>query len=136
MIDNKDLPQEFISIRQVRLRQIDRCTEAMSHRFMQDVKDDITGKIGMNMVGESVMALQETLIDFGEATILTDVTKWEKERSYDKSNNTKVLSYWRDLFHFIIQTLNRYGMLFDTMPEGYTNVTMRSVACLEKLNSE
>jgi len=136
MIDNKDLPQEFISIRQVWLRQIDRCTEAMSHRFMQDVKDDITGKIGMNMVGESVMALHETLIDFGEATILTDVTKWEKERSYDKSNNTKVLSYWRDLFHFIIQTLNRYGMLFDTMPEGYTNVTMRSVACLEKLNSE
>jgi len=102
---------------------------------MLDVKDDRTGKIGINTVAESVIALQETLIDFGEATILTDVRNWERKKEYERANTDKVLSYWRDLFHFIIQTLNRYGMLFDTSPQGYSNVTMVSV-CKEKSESE
>jgi len=127
MIENKDLPVEFISIRQVWLMQINRCTEAMSHRFMQDVKDDRTGKIGINTVAESVLALRETLIDFGEATILSDVDKWEEQQEYERENPERALSYWRRLFHFIIQILNKYGMLFDTNPQGYSNVTMEPI---------
>ncbi len=30
-------------------------------------------------------------------------------------------------YHFIIKMLNKYGMLFDCQPEGYSNVEMKSV---------
>jgi len=32
------------------------------------------------------------------------------------------------LFDFIIQTLNKYGMLFQEQPQGYSNVEMKSVS--------
>ncbi len=28
---------------------------------------------------------------------------------------------------FIIETLNRYGMFFDSQPQGYSNVEMKSI---------
>ena len=31
------------------------------------------------------------------------------------------------LYDFIIQTLNKYGMLFESQPKGYSNVEMKSV---------
>ncbi|MCJ7571087.1 MAG: hypothetical protein MUO82_04325 [Candidatus Thermoplasmatota archaeon] len=31
------------------------------------------------------------------------------------------------LFNFIIKTLNKYGMLFEEQPQGFSNVEMKSV---------
>lgn len=36
--------------------------------------------------------------------------------------------YWyRRFFEYIIETLNKYGMLFESQPNGYSNVEMKSV---------
>ncbi len=131
MIESKEIPNEFISIRQVWLRQIDRCNEAFSKRYMMDVRDDRSDRVGQQMVAETVMALHSNLIDFGEATIKTDVDAWRKERwSTGTSNESrKVVKSYIELFEFIIQTLNRYGMLFDSQPRGFSNVVMRSIEC-------
>lgn len=129
MIESKELPKEFVSIRQVWLRQIDRCNEAFSKRYMMDVKDEHTGRIGQQTIAECVMALHTNLIDFGEALIKTDVDAWKKERwtKCSTSESRAVIRTYTDLFEFIIQTLNRYGMLFDSQPRGFSNVEMKSV---------
>ena len=126
MIENKELPSEYVSIRQVWLQQINRCNEAMSHRFMIDVKDMQEGKSGGLTVVESVIALTLNLIDFGEAMIKSDVKKWIEEVRMKQEEPYSFISY-RKQFEFIIQTLNKYGMLFDSQPQGYTNVEMKSV---------
>jgi len=79
MIEQKEIPQEYVSIKQVWLKQIDRCCDAISHRFMKDVQDQYTDKSGTETVVESVLTLQTLLIDYGEATIKSDIKKWEKE---------------------------------------------------------
>jgi len=130
MIENKDLPQEYVSIRQIWLRQIDRCTEAISHRYMKDVADDRSRESGGATVVESIIALHHTLVDYGDATIRSDVDKWKKEKltktSPDDTPHSRVYKY-QQLFDYIIKTLNRYGMLFDSSPAGYTNTEMRSI---------
>ncbi|UCD13367.1 MAG: hypothetical protein JSW60_07365 [Thermoplasmatales archaeon] len=126
MIERKDLPSEYVSIRQVWLRQINRCNEAMSHRFMMDVKDDRSESSGSQMVVESVVALYTNLIDYGEATIRSDVDAW-KSNVMSKMKNPSSFVAYRKLFEYIIQTLNKYGMLFESQPRGYSNVEMKSV---------
>ena len=126
MIEKKDLPSEYVSIRQVWLRQINRCNEAISHRFMMDVKDDRSDRSGSESVVESVVALYTNLIDYGEATIKSDVDAWKSNVMSNMKNTSSFVSY-RKLFEYIIQTLNKYGMLFESQPKGYSNVEMKSV---------
>lgn len=78
------------------------------------------------MVIESINALRLNLIDYGEATIKSDVDAWVKKRKEVERKETILKSYEK-LFGFIILTLNRYGMLFDTQPRGFSNVEMKSV---------
>ncbi|UCF12931.1 MAG: hypothetical protein JSW06_01405 [Thermoplasmatales archaeon] len=98
----------------------------MSHRFMMDVKDDRSESSGSQMVVESVVALYTNLIDYGEATIKSDVDAW-KSNVMSKMKDTSSFVSYRKLFEFIIQTLNKYGMLFESQPRGYSNVEMKSV---------
>ena len=126
MIEPKDIPKEYVNIRQVWLRQIDRCAEAISHRFMKDTQDPYTDRSGLETVAESVIALEALLIDFGEALILSDVKDWLKTKKAEKGDLNR-FRFYRELFHFIVETLNRYGMLFESQPKGYSNVEMRSI---------
>lgn len=126
MIESKELPQEFVSIRQVWLKQIDRVNEALSKRYMMDVKDDRTDSVGMQMVIESINAFRLNLINFGEATIKNDVAAWIRVQKQMKNKESN-LEFFKRLFAFIIQTLNKYGMLFDSQPKGFSNVEMKSI---------
>ena len=122
MIENKDTPTEFVSIRQVWLRQIDRCTEALSHRFMKDVQDERSEASGSQTVVESIVALQYCLIDYGEATLKSDLKEWLKEHPDEEG-----VPRAKRKFEFIIERMNRYGLLFESSPEGYSNTEMKSI---------
>ena len=131
MIETKDLPQEYVSIRQVWLMQINRCTEAMTNRYKVDIIVDGSYRnvdnVGRMTVIESILALYYSLVDYGEATLKTEAKKKiEKLREQPdfKENRTY---YYKQFFEFIIETMNKYGMLFDSSPQGYTNAEMRSV---------
>ena len=132
MIENKDIPSEYVSIRQVWLRQIDRCNEAISNRAKPDSSHDAEWyDVGKRTVVYCVKALCYSLIDYGEAKVKTEVNvyreqevnpKLEKAKSWDGSANI-----YQELFEKIIETLNKYGLLFESSPKGYSNVEMRSV---------
>ena len=61
----------------------------------------------------------------------TDVDKYlndviEPKLGKVKNWNTSA-SIHQQLFEEIIKVLNKYGMLFDSQPKGYTNTEMKSV---------
>ena len=132
MIEKKDLPSEYVSIRQVWLRQINRCNEAISNKAKPDSNEYANYEaVGRRTVISSVRALYLSLVDYGEAKVKTDCKKiWteailpkiSKQESLDKITNI-----YQNFFEKIIEILNRYGMLFDSQPQGYTNVEMKSV---------
>jgi len=94
---------------------------------MVDVKDDRSDSSGSETVVESVIALYMNLIDYGEATIKSDVERWKDNAMSKRKHPNSFVSY-RKLFEFIIQTLNKYGMLFESQQKGYSNVEMKSVS--------
>jgi hypothetical protein len=86
---------------------------------------------GTETVIESIIAFQCLLVDYGEALVLSDVTRWQEEHSdefKERGSNLKKMAVYRRWFEFMIETLNKYGLLFDTMPRGYSNVEMKSVS--------
>jgi hypothetical protein len=129
MIDNKELPQEYVSIRQVWLKQITRCSEAISMRYKNDmtITNGVVQNVGDRFVGESVLSLYFLLVDYGEATIKSEV----KQRLFDLKSNEdfskNAVLYYQRLFEYIIEVLNKYGMLFESNPKGYSNTVMKSV---------
>lgn len=131
MIEQKEIPQEYVNIRQVWLKQIDRCAEALSHRFMKDVQDSRGETSGLETFVESVVALNILLVDYGEATVKSDVNKWrEKNRDRIKrfeDGKPKFQSkygFYQAYFETIVSTLHKYNMLFESQPQGYSNVIM------------
>jgi hypothetical protein len=131
MIETRDLPQEYVSIRQVWLMQINRCTEALTNRYKIDITVDGSYRnvdnVGRMTVIESVLALYYSLVDYGEATVKTEARKKLndfREKPDFRDNRTY---YYKQFFEFIIETMNKYGMLFDTSPQGYTNTEMKSM---------
>lgn len=129
MIDNKELPQEYVSIRQVWLKQITRCSEAISMRYKNDmtITNGVVQNVGDRFVGESVLSLYFLLVDYGEATIKSEV----EQRLFDLKSNEdfskNAVLYYQRLFEYIIEVLNKYGMLFESNPKGYSNTVMKSV---------
>lgn len=93
---------------------------------MMDVKDDRSVGSGSETVVESIIALYMNLIDYGEATIKSDVEDWMDNVMFKRKHPNSFVSY-RKLFEYIIQILNKYGMLFESQPKGYSNVKMKSV---------
>ena len=170
---DKELPSEYVSIRQVWLKNINRCSEAISNRAKPDISyEGNFQEIGNRTIVHTVNAFYHTLVDFEEATVRSDVKRYRDEK-YNKNindiwflykgniteeyvkerypeltnswdidkkieelrNKKKSASHcWMEnagesvmLFDLIIQTLNKYGMLFDSQPKGYSNVSMKSV---------
>lgn len=129
MIDNKELPQEYVSIRQVWLKQITRCSEAISMRYKNDmtITNGVVQNVGDRFVEESVLSLYFLLVDYGEATIKSEV----KQRLHDLKSNEdfskNAVLYYQRLFEYIIEVLNKYGMLFESNPKGYSNTVMKSL---------
>jgi len=163
MID-KEIPSEYMSIRQIWLQRIDDCGHAISQRAIQEPNYDRSAlNIGDRTIVYTVESLYYSLVDYGEALIRSDVDRykeksftpniekiwesWENNQTEDKEDGIQFAGYpeaqkkrrligecWHDharesmdLFDFIIQTLNKYGMLFEKQPEGFSNVEMRSV---------
>jgi len=128
MIEHKDLPIEFISIRQCWLNAINRVAEAIAYRYRTDTADQFTQKAGEQTVIESIFALNSLLVDYGEATVKSDVTKWyESNKDKIKVSGIGRMRFYVDWFEFMVLTLNRYGMLFESQPKGYSNVEMKSI---------
>ena len=130
MIENKDTPQDYVSIRQVWLMQINRCTEALTNRYRVDVTVDGSYRnidnVGQITVIESVLSLYYSLVDFGQATLKTEAKQKLKEMEKQSDYRENRIYYFKQLFEFILETLNKYGMLFESQPQGYSNVEMES----------
>lgn len=173
MIQDKELPSEYVSIRQIWLQNISRCSEAISNKAKPDASHEANWQeIGNRTVVHTVNALYHSLVDWGEATVRTDVKKyrnvkydpeikniwdlykgniteeyvkekypdikngWDIENKVEElqKNRPSASRCWADnanesvkLFDFIIQTLNKYGMLFQEQPQGYSNVVMEVI---------
>jgi hypothetical protein len=129
MIDNKELPQEYVSIRQVWLKQITRCSEAISMRYKNDmtITNGVVQNVGDRFVGESVLSLYFLLVDYGEATIKSEVKKRLHDLKSNEDFSKNAVLYYQRLFEYIIEVLNKYGMLFESNPKGYSNTVMKSV---------
>ena len=79
MIENKELPSEYVSIRQIWLQSISRCSDAISNKAKPDASHEANWQeIGNRTVVHTVNALYHSLVDYGEATVRTDVKKYRK----------------------------------------------------------
>jgi hypothetical protein len=95
--------------------------------------------VGSRNACYSVDALFYSLVDYGEAKVLSEVTKWRnkkhlpelseiwKSSGSDKAGWNKSAKLSMKLFHHILEVLNKYQMLFPEQPLGYSNVEMKSV---------
>lgn len=129
MIKDRDAPEEVIHIRQAWVKAINRVAEALAYRYKRDVNDDTFQITGMQTVIESVIALKCLLVDYGEATVRSDVIDWYNKHT-DEIESTKSemkrMRFYRNWFEYMVETLNKYGLLFESQPKGYSNVEMKS----------
>ena len=88
MIEPKELPSEFVSLRQLWMKRIDDCGRAMSQVANLDTASEMKEEYAAapRTIVYSVGALYFSLVDVGEATILSDVTAW-KEKHHDPKIN-------------------------------------------------
>ncbi|HWR64194.1 MAG TPA: hypothetical protein VN365_07330 [Candidatus Thermoplasmatota archaeon] len=158
MIEAKEIPSEFVSIRQIWLKGIDDCRRAIGQRAIQESSGErVDLVVGDRTVCYMVGSLYHSLVDYGEALIRSDVDRYFHEQyepvireiwdtpmqrddvrttfsAADGDNQLSNNERWRlhcieaiNLYECIIQTLNKYGMLFEQQPLGYSNVEMKSV---------
>jgi hypothetical protein len=158
MIETKEIPSEYVSIRQIWLRAIDDCRRAIGQRAVQESSAErMDLVVGDRTVCHMVTSLYHSLVDYGEALIRSDIDRyyhdtyepalreiWRKSKKDDDidtnfsgaNRNDQPTSSDRWAAHcikaimfydHIIQTLNKYGMLFEQQPQGYSNVEMKSV---------
>lgn len=97
------------------------------------MKDDKAyGFPGQSAVMEAVNGLYYTLIDYGEARIKSDVDRlydeWREKKFKDNPGKKfPAHIFQQKQFQIIIQVLNKYGMLFESQPKGYSNVEMKLI---------
>ena len=131
MIETKDTPQDYVSIRQVWLMQINRCTEALTNRYKVDITVDGSYRnidnVGRITVIESILTLYYSMVDFGDAPLKTETKQKLKEMEKQSDYRENRVFYFKRFFEFMLDTLNKYGMLFETTPQGYSNVEMKSI---------
>lgn len=145
MIQDKEIPSEYISLRQIWLKRIDDCGRAISQRAVLEPNPDrMDLEIGDRTVVYTVQALYNSLVDYGEATVRSDVNRFVEESldprvkkiwDSNKSRTDKWVQHAKcsiELYGFVVRTLNKYGMLFEKQPQGYSNVEMRSIEQEEK----
>ena len=117
---------DFISIKQIWLRQIDRCNELLSNYTLKGSDNES----GYNAAIASVNVLIINLVDYGDAPIKTEYNVWEKtwyKEHESELDNISALTFARKKFGTVIKILNKYQMLHDALPRGYTNVVMEGV---------
>jgi hypothetical protein len=130
MIEHKDIPEDVMMIQQAWIKAINRVAEALAYRFKTDNIDKDAQLSGTETVIESIIAFNCLLVDYGEALVRTDVMRWQKEHDAEfkaKVSNYQKMTIYRKWFEFMIETLNKYGLLFNTVPRGYSNVEMKSI---------
>jgi len=68
------------------------------------------------------------MVDYGEALIKTEVDNYKKnvvdKQLKDGDSWQNVANTYQEFFEKIIEVLNKYGMLFQEKPRGYSNVNM------------
>ena len=86
MIGDKELPSEYVSIRQVWLRGIDDCRKAISQ--VANIESSSERKdwtlAGPRTACHTIDALYLSLVNYGEALILDDVEKWREQKYQPK----------------------------------------------------
>jgi hypothetical protein len=93
MLENKELPSEYVSIRQVWLHNINRCVEAIANRAKPDVNYEANWQeIGNRTVVNTVEILYHSLVDHGEAIVRSEVEDYI-EKTYDPKV-TKIWDKW------------------------------------------
>ena len=139
-MQTEELPPEYVSIRSIWLKQINRCNESFSKMAFPDASTgSLDLDVGFRTAVYSVDALYNSLVDYGEALVRSEVEKWYNENYIPKYNQMwkkegTVRNAWHrnsklsmKFFQYIIKILNKYGMLFPQQPMGYSNVIMKSV---------
>ena len=123
-ISKQEQSGEYISIKQIWLAQINRCNESLSNYALKVHQGD--EESGMRAAVASVGVLIINLIDFGDAPIKTEYLKWrnENKKTFEKLYPIAIA---RMKLEKIIQILNKYQMLHDSLPKGYSNVTLEGV---------
>lgn len=122
----KDIPDDVVRIQQVWIKAINRVAESIAYCSKIDTMDEKEGRSGTATVIESVLALSCLLVDYGEARVRSDIMQWRKEHTEDfKASNRETM--YRHWFEYMLDRLNYYGLLFDTVPKGYSNTEMKSI---------
>lgn len=122
-ISEQEGAEDFISIKQVWLKQIDRCNEILSNYVL---KGDTYSQTGELAAVSSVGVLILNLIDYGDAPIKTEYKKWYTDNRA-KFRNYNAIDTASTKLEKIIAILNKYQMLHDALPRGYTNVILEGV---------
>lgn len=128
-ISEQEASGEFISIKRVWLRQLDRCNESLSNYSLKTHQGD--EETGLRAAVASVGVLIINLIDFGDAPIKTEYLQWRDENKKTFENKYP-LAIAQMKLEKIIEILNKYQMLHDSLPRGYSNVVLESVKEVEK----
>ena len=128
-ISNQEGAGEYISIKQVWLRQLDRCNEALSNYSLKAHQGD--EETGVRAAIASVGVLVINLIDYGDAPIKSDYLKW-REGHKKTLNEINPFGQAHRKLEAIIEILNKYQMLHDSLPKGYSNVILEGVKEVKK----
>lgn len=123
-ISERDGAGEFLSIKQVWLRCIITCNEALSNYSLKVYQGD--EETGVRAAVASVGVLIINLVDFGDALIKTEYLKWRDEniKTFERKYPLQLAQMKLEK---IIEILNKYQMLHDSLPRGYSNVTLEGV---------
>ena len=163
MIEEKQIPSEYVSIRHTWLKGIEDCRKAISQMAMVEAGSQMKAidVAGARTIIYTVDALDLSLVNYGEALIENDVEQWKEQYYYPKKDeiwekkkkrNTGTVKFsgfpddeddeedssitqkWyqsaklsKKLYRQILHVLNKYNMLFESTPTGYSNVVMEEV---------
>ena len=125
VISEQEGSGEFISIKKIWLKQIDRINEVSSNWMLKGDRADQS--VGIHAFNSAVDTLAASIVDYGDAPLRSEYLEWlAKESDWMKEHNT--ISRARHKYKAIIYILNKYQMLHDSLPRGYSNVKMESVS--------
>lgn len=127
-ISEREQAGEFISIKQIWLAQINRCNESLSNYAL---KNSETNSSGTRAAISSVNILVLNLINFGDAPLKDDFDRW-KEGAKDKFPKMSGLAIAKLKLEKIIGIMNKYQLLCDSLPRGYSNVILEGVKEVNK----
>jgi hypothetical protein len=165
MIEEKQIPNEYVSIRNTWLKGIEDCRRSISQMAMVETGSQMKAidVAGARTIVYTVDALDLSLVNYGEALIEHDVEQWKEQYYYPendeiwkrkkkrKPGTTKFAGFpdiddeeeeedlsinqkWyrsaklsKKLYRQIIHVLNKYNMLFESTPTGYSNVIMENI---------